>query len=38
MIDLVWILISGFVGLLGGALIIKVFKWGHDKEHNTKEK
>ena len=32
MIDLIWIGIFGFVGLMAGALIVEVFRWGYNKE------
>jgi len=32
MLDLIWILISGFVGLLIGYVIVEVFRWGYNKE------
>ena len=33
MLDLIWIIISGFTGLIGGALIVEVFRWGYNKEN-----
>jgi hypothetical protein len=32
MLDLIWILISGFVVLLIGYVIVEVFRWGYNKE------
>ena len=33
MLDLIWIGIFGFVGLMAGALIVEVFRWGYNKEN-----
>ena len=33
MIDFVFIILSGFAGLIAGAIIIEVFRWGYNKEN-----
>lgn len=38
MADLIWILLSGFAGLVAGSIIMEVFRWGYNKEHNNKNK
>jgi len=36
MLDLIWILISGFVGLLLGYIVIEVFRYGANLERRNK--
>ena len=36
MLDLIWILISGFVGLLLGYVVVEVFRYGANLERRNK--
>jgi len=33
MLDFIWLLIAGFAGLIAGAIIVEVFRWGYNKEN-----
>lgn len=34
--DFIWLLITGFAGLVAGAIIMEVFRWGYNKENKKK--
>ncbi len=34
--DFIWLLLCGFAGLMAGALIMEVFRWGYNKENKKK--
>jgi hypothetical protein len=36
MMDFIWVLISGFAGLLSGWVIVETFRWGYNKENKEK--